>query len=1070
MQHLGQARALLRAEIHINLFGKNFYVYCVVTRNKIHTQPKDSDSYRAAVSANSNWSEEKPSKTLTMLNKDKAKKKKPDLNDLKQEVDMDEHKITLQELYTRLGTDPEKGLTQAQARNIYERDGPNSLSPPKKTPEWVKFCKNLFGGFALLLWIGAILCFIAYSIQAGTFEEPPDDNLYLGIVLSVVVIVTGCFSYYQEARSSKIMESFKNMVPQYATIVREGQKYTIPAEGVVVGDIVEVKGGDRIPADIRIISASSCKVDNSSLTGESEPQSRSPEMTNENPLETRNLAYFSTNCVEGTCRGVVINTGDRTVMGRIANLASGLEMGDTPIAREIAHFIHLITGVAVFLGLAFFVTAFILGYHWLDAVIFLIGIIVANVPEGLLATVTVCLTLTAKRMALKNCLVKNLEAVETLGSTSTICSDKTGTLTQNRMTVAHMWFDNQIIEADTTEDQSGMQYDKTSIGWKALSRVCCLCSRADFKAGQENIPILKRECAGDASESAILKCMELAVGNVAAYRSKCPKVCEIPFNSTNKYHVTIHEVEENNERFYLLCMKGAPERILDRCATIYINGEEKVMDDEMKEAFNNAYLELGGLGERVIGFCDYVLPADKFPPGYPFDADEQNFPLSGLRFLGLVSMIDPPRAAVPDAVAKCRSAGIKVIMVTGDHPITAKAIAKAVGIISEGNETVDDIAQRLNIPVEEVNPRDAKAAVVHGSELRDMATDYLDNILKYHTEIVFARTSPQQKLIIVEGCQRQGAIVAVTGDGVNDSPALKKADIGVAMGIAGSDVSKQAADMILLDDNFASIVTGVEEGRLIFDNLKKSIAYTLTSNIPEITPFLLFILADVPLPLGTVTILCIDLGTDLVPAISLAYEHPESDIMKRQPRDPSKDKLVNERLISIAYGQIGMIQGAAGFFAYFVIMSENGFLPGRLLGLRKEWDSKAINDLTDSYNQEWTYHDRKILEYTCHTAFFASIVIVQWADLIICKTRRNSILHQGMKNHVLNFGLVFETALAAFLSYCPGMDKGLRMYPLKINWWFPALPFSLLIFVYDETRRLILRRNPGGWVERETYY
>ncbi|KAG8181916.1 hypothetical protein JTE90_012471 [Oedothorax gibbosus] len=1001
-----------------------------------------------------------------------AKKKggKPDLNDLKQEVDMDEHKIPLQELYTRLSTDPEKGLTQAQARKIYERDGPNSLSPPKKTPEWVKFCKNLFGGFALLLWIGAILCFIAYSIQAGTFEEPPDDNLYLGIVLSVVVIVTGCFSYYQEARSSKIMESFKNMVPQYATIIREGQKYTIPAEGVVAGEIVEVKGGDRIPADIRIISASACKVDNSSLTGESEPQSRSPELTNDNPLETKNLAYFSTNCVEGTCRGIVINTGDRTVMGRIANLASGLEMGDTPIAREIAHFIHIITGVAVFLGMAFFVTAFILGYHWLDAVIFLIGIIVANVPEGLLATVTVCLTLTAKRMALKNCLVKNLEAVETLGSTSTICSDKTGTLTQNRMTVAHMWFDNQIIEADTTEDQSGAQYDKTSTGWKAMSRVCCLCSRADFKAGQENIPILKRECAGDASESAILKCMELVVGNVTGYRNKNPKVCEIPFNSTNKYHVTVHETEENNERCYLLCMKGAPERILDRCSTIYIQGEEKVMDDEMKEAFNNAYLELGGLGERVIGFCDYILPAEKFPPGYPFDTDEENFPLSGLRFLGLVSMIDPPRAAVPDAVAKCRSAGIKVIMVTGDHPITAKAIAKAVGIISEGNETVDDIAARLNIPVEEVNPRDAKAAVVHGSELRDMATDYLDNILKHHTEIVFARTSPQQKLIIVEGCQRQGAIVAVTGDGVNDSPALKKADIGVAMGISGSDVSKQAADMILLDDNFASIVTGVEEGRLIFDNLKKSIAYTLTSNIPEITPFLLFILADVPLPLGTVTILCIDLGTDLVPAISLAYEKPESDIMKRRPRDPTIDKLVNERLISIAYGQIGMIQGAAGFFAYFVIMGENGFLPSRLLGVRKEWDSKAINDLTDSYNQEWTYHDRKILEYTCHTAFFASIVIVQWADLIICKTRRNSILHQGMKNHVLNFGLVFETALAAFLSYCPGMDKGLRMYPLKLYWWLPALPFSLLIFVYDEARRFILRRNPGGWVERETYY
>lgn len=247
----------------------------------------------------------------------------------------------------------------------------------------------------------------------------------------------------------------------------------------------------------------------------------------------------------------------------------------------------------------------------------------------------------------------------------------------------------------------------------------------------------------------------------------------------------------------------------------------------------------------------------------------------------------------------------------------------------------------------------AKAAVVHGGMLRDMSPRDLDNLLNNHPEIVFARTSPQQKLIIVEGCQRNGAIVAVTGDGVNDSPALKKADIGVAMGIAGSDVSKQAADMILLDDNFASIVTGVEEGRLIFDNLKKSIAYTLTSNIPEISPFLLFILVDVPLPLGTVTILCIDLGTDMVPAISLAYEKAESDIMKRRPRDPTKDKLVNERLISIAYGQIGFIQAAAGFFTYFVILAENGFLPQHLPGIRKKWDSKGVNDLLDSYGQEW---------------------------------------------------------------------------------------------------------------------
>merc|ERR1712156_91051 len=985
-------------------------------------------------------------------------KKEKNLNELKQELEIDVHKVDVDVLCKRFNTNVEQGLTDAAAAAGLAQYGKNELTPPPTTPEWVKFCQCLFSGFACLLWLGAVLCFLAYSIQASAYEEPPDDNLYLGVVLSAVVTVTGIFSYYQESKSAKIMEGFKNLVPQYALVRRNnGEKLTVPADTLTLGDIVEVKFGDRVPADLRVLEARGFKVDNSSLTGESEPQARGPEFTHENPLETKNLAFFSTNAVEGTAVGMVVNIGDNTVMGRIAGLASGLEGGQTPIAKEIAHFIHIITGVAVFLGVSFFIIAFILGYNWLDAVIFLIGIIVANVPEGLLATVTVCLTLTAKRMAAKNCLVKNLEAVETLGSTSCICSDKTGTLTQNRMTVAHMWFDNKIVEADTSEDQSGSAFDKNAPGWKTLERVACLCNRAEFKGGQNEIPILK--------------CTELSKGNVMDYRARNKKVCEIPFNSTNKFQVSIHEQEDKSDSRYLLVMKGAPERILQRCTSIIIDGKERPMTQDWKDAFESAYMELGGLGERVLGFCDFMLPEDKYPRGYPFDPDEENFPLEGLRFVGLMSMIDPPRAAVPDAVVKCRSAGIKVIMVTGDHPITAKAIARSVGIISDGQETVEDIAARKGIPVSEVNPREARAAVIHGGEIKDLSEKQLDEVLMYHSEIVFARTSPQQKLIIVEGCQRMGAIVAVTGDGVNDSPALKKADIGVAMGIAGSDVSKQAADMILLDDNFASIVVGVEEGRLIFDNLKKSIAYTLTSNIPEISPFLLFILADVPLPLGTVTILCIDLGTDMVPAISMAYEGAESDIMKRQPRNPFTDKLVNERLISMAYGQIGMIQASAGFFVYFVILAENGFLPWDLFGLRKSWDSLAINDLEDSYGQEWTYKDRKILEYTCHSAFFVSIVIVQWADLIICKTRMNSVFQQGMKNWVMNFGLVFETLLACFLSYTPGMDKGLRMYPLKINWWLPAIPFSLLIFCYDETRKYLLRRLPAGnWIERETYY
>ncbi|CAG5117965.1 unnamed protein product [Candidula unifasciata] len=977
------------------------------------------------------------------------------LDELKGELEMDEHQIPLQELFQRLElANPENGLTNEQAAEFLIKYGYNELTPPKTTPEWVKFLKTMFTGFSLLLWLGAGLCYIAYGISLLEVEGGEKDNLWLGIVLMSVVIITSVFTYYQESKSSSIMESFKNLVPQHAVVVRGGEILNINAREVVKGDVVKVKFGDSIPADIRIIQCHGFKVDNSSLTGESEPQSRLPEFTHPNPLETKNLAFFSTSAVEGTATGVVILTGDNSVMGRIAGLASGLEAGETPIAKEISHFIHLITGVAVFLGVSFGVVAFALGYTWIKAIVFFIGIIVANVPEGLLATVTVCLTLTAKRMAKKNCLVKNLEAVETLGSTSTICSDKTGTLTQNRMTVAHMWFNNEIYEADTTEDQSANMFARSSKTPRGLS----LCPIRPLK-----------KCNGDASEVALLKCAETTVGNISALQKENPKLVEIPFNSANKYQVSIHKTSDPKDDFLLMVMKGAPERILERCRTYLKRGEEYEINSRFLDDFDKAYLDLGGRGERVLGFADLKLKKAMYPESYPFNADDPNFPLMGLRFLGLMSMIDPPRAAVPDAVAKCRSAGIKVIMVTGDHPITAHAIAKGVGIITPNCYTVEEVATLRGIAVEDVNPDEARAIVVQGEKLKNYSPEDLDQVLRHHYEIVFARTSPQQKLIIVEGCQRTGAIVAVTGDGVNDSPALKQADIGVAMGIAGSDVSKQAADMILLDDNFASIVMGVEEGRLIFDNLKKSIAYTLTSNIPEISPFLIYITMSVPLPLGVVTILFIDLGTDMYPAISLAYESSELDIMKRRPRNAKTDKLVNQRLISIAYGMIGMFQALAGFFIYIVIMAENGFWACDLLNIRERWDSKAVNSLADSYGQEWTYYQRKRLEQTCHTAFFISIVVVQWADLIISKTRRLSLFTHGMKNWVLNSAIVFETVMAAAIAYLPFMSQLNVQYVRPIYWLYPML-YCAFLWMADEMRRYILRMHPQGFVERETYY
>ncbi|VDL65018.1 unnamed protein product [Nippostrongylus brasiliensis] len=393
------------------------------------------------------------------------------------------------------------------------------------------------------------------------------------------------------------MSSFASMIPTMAHVLRNGRLMDIKVEEVVLGDIVDISGGD--------------KVDNSSLTGESEPQTRRPEFTHDNPLESKNVVMFSTSVLEGSGRGIVILTADNTVVGRIAALTAQVSSGPSPIAKEIYHFIHIITFVALGVGVTFFVLALIYGYALIQALIFFMGIVVANVPEGIVATVTVCLTLTAVKMRKKSCLVKNLEAVETLGSTSTICSDKTGTLTQNRM---------------TNEDYT--------------------------------IPLPKREVAGDASETAIMKYCELILGNggTKKMRDRKKKVAEIPFNSTNKYQVSIHQMGDR----YILVMKGAAEKILKACSTLLIGGNEKIKDKKFEEDFTKAYEKLGGFGERVLGFCDLELDPEKFPQGYKFDTENPNFPLTNLRFLGFMAMIDPPRPGVPQAVQLCQSAGIKV--------------------------------------------------------------------------------------------------------------------------------------------------------------------------------------------------------------------------------------------------------------------------------------------------------------------------------------------------------------------------------------------------------------------------
>ncbi|KAH9409628.1 Sodium/potassium-transporting ATPase subunit alpha-1 [Tyrophagus putrescentiae] len=1003
--------------------------------------------------------------------------------DLKtKDMQIKEHMMQIADVEAKYETNVKTGLGKEQAEQRLTMYGKNQLTPPKQTPEVVKFLKQLAGGFSLLLWFGAILCLFVYTISCFDEEDPEKDNLYLGVTLIVVVILTGAFAYYQESKSSAIMDSFKDLIPRKAFVLRDGVLQETDPVYLVLGDIVEVNSGDQVPADILILESSSCKVDNSSITGESEPLQRSNQCTHENPLETENIAFFSTYVTEGRARGMVIRTGDSTLIGQIAFLTTGLGSSETSIALEIKHFIKLVTLFSSTLGTIFFILSLCIGYNWLEAVIFFIGIIVANVPEGLLATVTVSLTLTAKSMAKKNCLVKNLQAVETLGSTSIICSDKTGTLTQNRMSVAHVWFGNDTIaikglkEAPKNPKVKAFFANKAS-GFEDFLRVVTLCNKAKFKPNQKRLPLEKRECTGDASETALFKFVASLSVSVNRIRRKYPVVAEIPFNSFNKYYLTVHELANPASKHYqhhkyLVCIKGAPERILNLCNSILLNGESRDFDAVARRTMGAIFEHLAGKGERVLGFAEmYINNLDSIFE----DAGHTKVNLktaNKFTLLGLMSLIDPARPEVPDAVAKCRQAGIRVFMVTGDHPLTARAIAEGVGIITKAKEDIvqldDALLKRIFRLGEGVEGEgEGKAMVVPGDMLSKLSSDHLDYVVRNYMEIVFARTSPQQKLMIVQSCQRLGHMVAVTGDGVNDSPALKSANIGIAMGITGSDVSKQAADLILLDDNFASIIVGIEEGRVIFDNLKKSIAYTLASNYAEIMPFLVYVALGFPLALGTTTILCIDLGTDIFPAISLAYEKAESDIMKQKPRS-REDHLVTRRMFNRAYFQIGMIQASAGFMNYFMVLAASGFFITDLFNLRSVWDNKQYL-IVNRYDEAFDYGKRKKIEGTAQTAYFVSIVVCQWADLIICKTRRNNICKQGMTNNVLNISLVVETILALFLSYCPGMYI-LKLFPLYWFNWFVALPFAVYIILYDEVRRLMLRHRPGGFFEDVTYF
>ncbi|XP_021203629.2 sodium/potassium-transporting ATPase subunit alpha-4 [Bombyx mori] len=986
------------------------------------------------------------------------------LNFLKEETHTGDHFLTPSQLEVVYRTNIASGLSDIFAKELLDLYGPNALKELSGTSYWKLFRHNLFGWFQCVLWMGALLNFVSFFFAAelehgrtkGRYEN---EYLYLGFVIVATVVGTGIFGFYQEAKNMAVMSGFEKLVPPNAMVIRDGVKKVVPNSDVVIGDIVEMMSGEIVPADVRILTCTNFKTDMSSLTGESEPVKHKPECTHTNPLESKNMAYFGCPITDGVARGVVIATGEMTQIGKIAGLVTGLKKEETPIAKEITHFIKLICGVAFVFGIIFFAMVFFTQHRWISAIQYMLGIILANVPEGLIVTLTVCMTLSANQLQKKNCLAKSLHAVETLGSTSCICSDKTGTLTENQMKVSHLFCNFKIYDSDDFSHVSQSTYS-------ALCLAASLNLKAFFGFDYYDAPIAKRKIYGDASESAILRYMELH-RSATLTREDNPKEAEIPFSSAYKYQVTIHRMQASQS--YYLTMKGAPEIVLDYCTTVHTDEGEQPLTTQTIKELKAYFVKLANMGERVIGYCDLKLPTTDYPLGYQFDTHQLNFPIENLHFLGCISMIDPPRKDIAKSISMCRQAGIKVIMITGDHPVTALAISRQCGTITQ--PTVYDYAFEHHIELSDVPSHiknQFKAAVITGDELRKMSVNELKSALAKYEEITFARTSPQQKLFIVETYQSLKYIVAVTGDGVNDSPALKKADIGIAMGINGTEVSKQAADMILLDDNFSSIVLGVQEGRRIFDNLKKTIAYTLTSNTPEMLPFVMYACVGMPLPLTLMLILVINVGTDLLPAMSLAYEDSEEDIMSIPPRKQT-DHLVNKVLLFMAYFQIGLIQFFAGMYAYFVVFAREGFFPSSLLFVRDDWESDT-KVIRDSIGRLYFYSERKRIERKAQTAYFVAICLTQISDVLICKTRRISLFKKGMKNQVLNASIVIDIFAAVTVTYLPLCNEIFGTEPIDWYLFFLAVPFMALMIIADEIRRYLIRNNISKWLEKETYY
>jgi P-type Ca2+ transporter type 2C len=858
-----------------------------------------------------------------------------------------------------LDSDLDKGLAANVAVTRLEQGGPNALVEAGRRHPLVMLASQ-FTDFMIVVLIAA-------AIIAGVIGEPQDT-----IAIVVIVFLNGIIGFVQEYRAERAMAALKKMASLQARVIRDGQPGLIDATDLVPGDLVELEAGNILPADLRLTELASLKVDESALTGESQPVEKQLAQLHETelPLGDRlNLAYKGTIVTYGRARGLVVATGMQTELGKIAALLSG-ESGKTPLQKRLARFGQHLALVVLAICAIIFVAGWLRGEPPLVMLLTAVSLAVAAIPEALPAVVTISLALGAARMVKQNALIRRLPAVETLGSVTYICSDKTGTLTQNRMHV------DCVLAAGET--RPALQ-DSADSPWRELDLAMALCNDAVADADGK--------LSGDPTETALLEAAQASGFSKPEWQATLPRLAELPFDSERARMSTLHRDGEA----VLMWVKGAPEGVLSLCVDQLAASGTVAID---QAALQDAAEQLAAQGLRVLAFALKRLPS--VPDALDIPALE-----NGLTFIGLAGLIDPPRPEAAESVAACKAAGIIPVMITGDHPATARAIAARLGIIEDGGK------------------------VLSGSELARLSLPEFKR--EVESVRVYARINPEQKIKIVRALQDKGEFVAMTGDGVNDAPALKMADIGVAMGRGGTDVAREAAHMTLLDDNFATIVHAVREGRRIFDNIRKFVKYTMTSNSGEIWTIFLAPFLGLPIPLLPIHILWINLVTDGLPGLALAGERAERNVMQRPPRPPKESIFAHGMWQHILW--VGLLMGGVSL-------------------LTQAW---AIHSGT----AQW------------QSMVFTVLTLSQLGHVLAIRSERESLFTQGvLSNRVLIVALLFTFALQMAVLYVPWLNPIFRTEPLSVSELAACLALSSVVFIGVEIEKALARR---GWIYASSY-